>query len=148
MHLRLHSVLLLALFALGTSLDAQTPSYEALKCIVRLEIPTYTPLARGAEKTGTVDATIHLNPGSLRTRIDVHGPDPKLEDEVRAFLEDSLFTPECKVRRLRLLFTYILKGSAVDSPPIPAISFEPPNRFIVATRPLTSIRELAPPPRR
>jgi len=107
-----------------------------IQCIERLYLPGFGAIARLSQKDGTVEAKIHIGKaGAVGKRdIELTGPDQRLVDEVRIFLELSSFSTECEGKTVVVSFKFIREGDPVDNP-VPLFSFSPPNRFEVRSLP-------------
>lgn len=124
---------------------AQTGSRPAdnVDCLVQLEIPRYTFVARRAATTGTVEAHVLVGREGKIDKMQTTGADPNLGLEVEGFLKKSSFLPSCHGREVRLFYTFRLEGEArLD--PFAIVSFRPPNHFIITSQPWTPIFDRIP----
>jgi len=136
-YLRSLTVMLsLSAFGATPGAEANRPVDEEMRCIKRLELPPYTPIARAARNTGLVRAGVVVGVKGEAAWMKITGPDPWLEEEVRNHLGRSEFQPSCTGKETVIEFVFILDGEPVSVPPIPRIQFVAPNRFVIESRPV------------
>lgn len=117
-----------------------------VQCIEELRIPTFGPLALLSPKDGTVVVHIPVLAGGLPGKnIQITGPDPRLEDEVRITMDSSKFRPDCRGKTVTVEFIFVRDGEPLSERPVSRISFLPPNTFRIQSRPVAGSIEVAPP---
>lgn len=119
--------------ALTVSTLAREPDEQTrqLRCVRRIQVPEYSPVARQARLTGTAATTVTLGEGGAVERVDVTGVDRLLKDYVERAIRLSEFSPECRGERLSFLFTFSLRYPP-DHFPRPSLAFSPPNHFFIS----------------
>lgn len=120
---------------LALVLPSGQSAVDNMQCVVELEVPRYSWIARGAaQDTGTVSVDFLV--GRHGTIADMHGngPDPRLIEEAESFLKaGAKLLPSCEGRRVQLLFTFQMDGEARDYP-FTRVKFRPPNHFIIVSQ--------------
>ena len=102
-----------------------------LRCVRRIHVPEYSPLARQARQTGTAVTTVTLGEGGTVERVDVAEVKSLLRGDVERAMRLSEFSPECRGERLSFLFTFSLRDPPHEFPR-PLLAFSPPNHFFIS----------------
>lgn len=142
------AVLTVFALAVGTLGSGQVRG-QNMHCLVEMEIPRYSGLARLALKTGTVVSRITIGSDGRPAEFYFDSPDQRLSGEVQAWLEGTArFQPSCRGETVSLLFTFRLEGEPREAP-FTIVRFRPPNHFIIITQPqIPHIQVRSPPPRK
>ncbi len=65
--------------------------------------------------------------------------DPDLAQEVRGYLtHETTYDKACKGKRVEFVFTFRLEGTP-EYTPLVWVKFQPPNRFVIVSRPQKAI---------
>ena len=72
--------------------------------------------------------------GGRISEIELTPPNPDLGDEVQAYLRSSKYSEQCAGRKVEIKFTFLLEGEPEATPPV-FVRFQPPNRFVIVSRP-------------
>lgn len=131
-------------------LSAADATAEFLGCLVALEVPWFSNMARYSPRSegGTVQAVLTVgSKGEVRS-LALEGGNIALQTDVQIAVTDSRFRPACAGRQFAVKFTYIF----VEPPHehgFPSVRFEPPNHFVLRARRLpTRIEPPRPTPER
>jgi len=105
-------------------------------CFEELFIPPFGTIAKVSQTDGTVRATVAVGENGRPKAIRVSGPDPRLELEVKMYLELSKYRPSCAGSDIEVLFSYKREGSPSHDIFPAVVTFRPPNHFTLTSRPI------------
>lgn len=106
---------------------------ELDRCVVRLELPKYPPLARQAGLGGEAVATIRVGRDGRAERVEVRGVYAILEREIQERMRLSLFSPSCQDKTVNVTFVFRIENVRSGRQDATRTWFEPPNKFILST---------------
>jgi hypothetical protein len=137
----LYALGLIVAHAQGQAAQAITDA-DNVQCVVRLQMPTYPPLARQAQVQGTVETIVVLGADGALDRIDTttHVPVNErvgriLSAPVEAALRKAQYRRECANKRIPLVFHFSITGDPNDRQQH-EVEYGYPNNFWITTRPL------------
>jgi hypothetical protein len=112
-------------------------AFAGTECIKEMELPGYSFVARRVPKGGTVRAIVKIGKNGKPIAISTPNSDENLAEEVRDKLTDTTsYLESCQGKIVELLFTFRLEGKPVGNPAT-TVRFQPPNRFIIISEPLS-----------
>ena len=113
---------------------------EPLTCVTEMEMPS--PQGATVNIPGEVRAIIRLGPrGELKT-LEVQSGAKALANEVEYLLRKATkYSSDCAGAKLEFTFVYEVEGDPRDSVS-GRVVFQPPNRFVIISRPFIPIAEV------
>jgi hypothetical protein len=130
----LRALALVCVIAAAQSAAQDSDDRWNMACVVRLDVPGYPNIARGARIVGTAMAEIELGESGSIRRVDVTGVKQILREAVEQSLRTSVYSPNCKNRQVRVMFHFVIFGDPAERPRT-RVSFSPPNLFTISTEP-------------
>lgn len=101
-------------------------------CVLRLELPGYSNIARSARMSGVARAEVKLGTNGMIEGVTVTGVAPLLKTAVKEALIKSKYSEKCGGRLVSIEFRFTIVGEPKYHPNT-FVSFMPPNVFVIAT---------------
>jgi hypothetical protein len=132
-----------ALFLLAAissvSAMAQDVDSTNASCIKRLETPAYTALAKSAQVTGSVTATVILDAEARTQKVETAFESRSLalfDASLNVALKKSDFRKDCAGKTVRIVFHFGIAGRPADDPKV-TVAYGYPNEFWIVVEPHT-----------
>jgi len=133
--------------AISAASMAQDVDNTNTSCIKRLEMPTYPALAKSAQITGTVRASIALDTEAKTQKVETSFASRSLamfDASINLALQKSNFRKDCASKTVRIVFHFEIAGRPADDPKV-TIAYGYPDEFWVVVEPHTPMIDRASP---
>jgi len=137
----------LLVIAMSATAMAQDVGSRNMNCVKRLEMPAYPALAKSAQITGTVTASIALDAEAKAQKVETSFTGRSLamfDAGLNTALKKSDFQKDCAGKTVRIVFHFEIAGRPADDPKV-TIAYGYPNEFWVVVEPHTPMIDRASP---
>jgi hypothetical protein len=125
-----------------TDHQPQPQADTSMKCVEKLDLPTYPVLARSARIEGSITALVALSPQGTVQSIKSQAVSTLdrakrlLVEPVEQAIRGTVFRSDCHEKTVTLVFYFRITGRPSNNPK-QSTSFGFPNRFWIITEPAT-----------
>lgn len=133
--------------AISATAMAQDVNSANMNCIKRLEMPAYPALAKSAQITGSVTASMALDAEAKGQKAETSFAGRSLamfDASINLALKKSDFRKDCAGKTVRIVFHFEIAGRPADDPKV-TIAYGYPNEFWVVVEPHTPMIDRASP---